>query len=228
MQTIIKEGKSTSHVISDFMKEHNLELIDFKFEVIEKGAKGFLGIIGFKPVKIRFQLPDIKEKIREYLEGLLKHIQADYQSIDIKFHDHKYQIAIKSNDPGYLIGKDAKMLDGLEHLLNQMLNKHQKKTLRLSLDVDGYRERKIVALVDKTKSICDKVKQSGRSITLEPMNSQQRRIVHKFVEKDEYLKTMTIGEGEQKRIVISSSFKQNTARANSESAKSKKRNSHRK
>ncbi|HPR17581.1 MAG TPA: RNA-binding cell elongation regulator Jag/EloR [Candidatus Cloacimonadota bacterium] len=202
MQSIIKEGKSTSVIISDFMKEKNLTLDDFKFEVLEEGSKGILGLFGAKPTKIKFILPDSDEKIKEYTEGILQRINADYRSIDISLKDNVYYINIKSNDPGYLIGKDAKMLDSIQHLLNQMINKLEKKQFKLRVDVDGYRDRRKDALMEKVKDISEKVKTRGKSITMEPLHAANRRLVHQYVEKDTNLRTMTIGDGELKRVVI--------------------------
>ena len=202
MKTIEKQGKSTSRVISDFMKEYNLKLEDFKFEVVDEGKKGFLGF-GGKPTIIRFTMPDVTEKIKEFASELLSKINVEFKAIEIKVKDKIYNVNITSNgDPGFLIGKEAKMLDSMQHLLNQMINKHEKKQLKLKVDVDGYRNRRKDALLGKVKDIAEKVKTRGKSITMEPLHSANRRIVHKFVEKDKSLRTMTIGDGEYKRVVI--------------------------
>ncbi|MDO9577266.1 MAG: RNA-binding cell elongation regulator Jag/EloR [Candidatus Cloacimonadales bacterium] len=202
MRTVIKEGKSTSAVISEFMKESNLKLDEFKFEVMEEGSKGLLGLFGAKPTKVKITLPDVTEKIKEFVEGILQRIDAKYTSITVNFKDHVYQVDIRSEDPGFIIGKDAKMLDSLQHLLNQMINKQEKKQLKLKVDVDGYRQRRQDALLDKVKDISEKVKEHGRSITMEPLHAANRRLVHQYVEKDKNIRTMTIGDGEFKRVVI--------------------------
>ena len=210
MQTVEKQGKSTAIVISDFMKEYKLKLEDFKFEVIEEGSRGILGLFGTKPTKIRFTLPDVTEKIKEFAEGLLSKINANYKSIEVKVIDKVYHVIVSSTgDPGFIIGKEAKMLDSLQHILNQMINKHEKKQMKLKVDVDGYRKRRKNALLDKVKDIAEKVKTRGKSITMEPLHAANRRIVHQFVEKDKNLRTMTIGDGEYKRVVILPANKEN-------------------
>lgn len=214
MQTVEKQGKSTSVVISDFMKEYNLKLEEFKFEVIDEGTKGFLGLFGGKPTSIRFTMPDVKEKIKEYAEGILSKLNAEYKSINVEVIDKVYHVNISSaTDPGYIIGKEAKMLDSLQHILNQMINKHEKKQLKLKVDVDGYRQRRKDALLGKVKDIAEKVKTRGKSFTMEPMHAANRRVVHQFVEKDKGLRTMTIGDGEYKRVVIIPAGKENDFKA---------------
>ena len=203
MRELIKEGKSTSAIINEFMKEFKLKLDDFKFEVIEEGSNGFLKLFGSKPTKIKFFLSDVSEKIKEFTEGILGRMNVEFESIQVKQEDGRYNIYISgSKDPGFIIGKEGKLLDSLQHLLNQMINKAEKKKFRIRLDVDGYRKRREDALIEKVRSISDKVKTRGKSITMEPLQAANRRIVHQFIEKDKSLQTMTIGEGEIKRVVI--------------------------
>jgi spoIIIJ-associated protein len=203
MRELVKEGKSTSTIINEFMKEFKLKLDDFKFEVIEEGSNGFLKLFGSKPTKIKFFLTDVSEKIKEFAEGILGRMNVEFESIQVKHEDGHYNVHIDgSKDPGFIIGKEGKLLDSLQHLLNQMINKAEKKKFRIRIDVDGYRKRREDALIEKVRSISDKVKQRGKSITMEPLHAANRRIVHQFIEKDKSLQTMTIGEGEIKRVVI--------------------------
>lgn len=203
MKIIEKQGKSTSKIISNFMAEHNLKLDDFKFEVIEEGSNGFLHLFGGKPTKIKFLLPDIEENIKQFANGMLTHAGIEAADIIVKFKDNTYFVEINNvQNAGFLIGKDGKFLDSFQHLLSQMINKVEKKKLRLRVDVDGYREKRREALLVKVRAIAEKVKDRGRSITLEPLSSGNRRLVHQFVEKESKLKTMTVGNGRFKRIVI--------------------------
>jgi spoIIIJ-associated protein len=203
MKVIEKEGKSTSAIIADFMKETGLKLENFKFEVTEEGSSGFLNLFGVKPTKIKFLLSDIEDTIKKTTEQFLSNLKADYSNIEISKKNGVFRIhIIGAVDPGFLIGKEARMLNSFQYLLNQMINKKEKKQVKMSLDIDGYRDRKKSALEDKVKGITEKVKSKGRSITLEPLNAENRKVVHRIVEKDELVRTMTIGEGDSKRVVI--------------------------
>jgi len=203
MKIIEREGKTTSKVIESFMKEFNITLDDFKFEVIEKGSSSFLNLFGSKPAKLKFIMPDSTEVMQNFTEELLRRMRCTYGKINIALNDKTYLVEIKdAKDPGHIIGKEAKLLDSIQHLLNQMINKQEKNNYRVRLDVDGYRNRRKAALLNKVKLIAEKVKKREKSITMEPMHSANRRIVHKFIEKDAKVKTMTVGQGEFKRVVI--------------------------
>ena len=145
----------------------------------------------------------MEEKIKEFAHGILIRAGIANAEIKVKFKDNTYYLEINNvQNAGFIIGKDGKFLESFQHLLNQMINKVEKKKLRLKVDVDGYRERRREALLDKVKSISEKVIERGKSITLEPLSSGNRRLVHQFVEKESKLKTMTVGNGRFKRIVI--------------------------
>ncbi|MCK4653989.1 MAG: KH domain-containing protein [Candidatus Cloacimonetes bacterium] len=203
MREIIKEGKSTSAIISEFMNEFKLKLDDFKFEVIEQSSHKFLNLFSSKLTKIKFIMPDVSEKIKEFTDGILSKMNVEYSSVKVDFEENIYNVSVGgAKDPGFIIGKEAKLLDSLQHLLNQMINKSEKKKLKVHIDVDGYRQRRKDALIEKVRNIAEQVKRNSKSVTMEPLHAANRRIIHQFVEKDEYLNTMTIGEGDFKRVVI--------------------------
>lgn len=203
MKLIEREGKSTSSIISAFMKEFGYTLENFKFEVTEEGKSGFLNLFGGKPTKVTFMVPDVNDKMESFTRTFLQLVEIQCKDVRVTVKDNTHHVSIvDASDAGFLIGKDARFLDSMQHLLNQMVNKAEKKQHRMMLDVDGYRKRRIDALTEKVKSIAEKVKKNGRSITLEPLHASHRRIVHQLVENDKEIRTMTIGEGEYKRVVI--------------------------
>ncbi len=203
MKEILREGKSTSKIIESFMAEFNLKLEEFKFDVVEEGSSGFLHLFGGKPTKVKFVVQDVSDQIVKYAKDIIGKLDVFYTEIKITNKEKTYFVDICGvKDPGFVIGKDARLLDSLQHLINQMINKHERKQIKLRIDVDGYRLRRRDALMEKVSSIGEKVKKRGRSITLEPLPAANRRIVHQLIEKDKELRTMTIGEGEYKRVVI--------------------------
>ena len=203
MKTITREGKSTSKVISDFMQENNLVLDDFKFEVIEEGSSGILNLFGKKPSVIKFSVPDVGDYLTDFTEKILQNMNIHFEKVEVSKKNDSYTISVnKPDDAGFVIGKSAKLLNSLQYLINQMINKKMKQQLRIKLDVDGYREKRKDALLNKVKSVSKKVKQQGKSVTLEPLHAAHRHLVHKFVENDKQIRTMTLGDGEYKRIVI--------------------------
>ncbi|MDP8201247.1 MAG: Jag N-terminal domain-containing protein [Candidatus Tenebribacter burtonii] len=249
MKETIVIGKSTSKIISEFMKEHNLELNDFKFEVVDEGSSGFMGLFGSKPTTIKFIYKEskaylrkskaksvektrvkrekkIKNKIgkkisfkkestansnpediikmtKEFTQGILAKMNITSGDVEVIQDNGIYNVTINnSKDAGFIIGKEAKLLDSFQHLLNQMVNKAEKKKIQVIIDVDGYRDRRRKALLEKVDSIAKRVKDTGRSYTFEPLQASNRKVIHQQIEKDNALRIRTIGEGSRKRVVI--------------------------
>ncbi len=242
MKETLVTGKSTSKIIAEFMKKNGLGLNDFKFEVVEEGSNGFMGLFGTKPTTIKFiydqskvrttksipksktvtskkavkkprakkqvsitnsNTPEIIKMIREFTEGILAKMNIETGKIDVTQKDGTFYVTINnSKDAGFIIGKEAKMLDSFQHLLNQMVNKAEKKKIQIILDVDGYRDRRLKALLEKVDNLSKKVIETGISYTLEPLHSSNRKAVHQHIENNKKLRTRTIGEGSRKRVVI--------------------------
>jgi len=203
MREIIETGKSTSIVIAKFMKQKNLQLEDFKFEVINEGTKGFLGLFGSKPTTVKFTLPDITNRVKQYAEELLRLMTIDNCGVKVTKKKDRYLVALESSEnAGFIIGKDGKMIDSFQSLLNQMLNKQEKQKLKIDVDIENYRNRRKQSLLAKIKTISNKVKKNGKSITMEPLTATDRKTVHRFIEKNSSLKTMSVGSGREKRVVI--------------------------
>jgi len=213
MKNIIREGKSTSQIVNDFMKEFNLKLEDFKFEVIKEGSKSFLGLFKKKNTKVKFLLPDISEEIKEIIVRFLHKLDISFQEIEMKaINENTYSADITGvKNAGFAIGKDAKLLDSIQLLLNQIISKKERKAVQIKLDINGYRKRRKTVLLDRMKRVAEQVKKHGKSVTIEPLLSENRKLVHRFFEKDKNLKTSTVGNGDRKRIVIAPNGAKKTA-----------------
>jgi len=203
MKEIQREGISTEKVINDFMKEFNISKEDISYTVINKGSKGVLSLVGVKPAVVKFFIPEEEDILKRFIDGLLKRMYVEYKEIDMSFKDNYYYIHVKGVDnPGFLIGKEGKMLISIQHLLNKLLENGEDERNRVILNIDNYRAQHEERLQKKINLIKKKVIKREKSITLEPMNASDRRIIYRYLENDEEVKTMTIGKGDVKRIVI--------------------------
>ncbi len=103
---------------------------------------------------------------------------------------------------GLLIGKKGQNLEALEHLLRRMVGKQLRRSVRLEVDIGGYRERRVTALESKATSMASRVKSSGKEMQVEPLSAAERRIVHLALVGDPQVKTYTVGDGDLKSVVI--------------------------
>ena len=111
-------------------------------------------------------------------------------------------IEIKGDQEGYLIGKHGRTLESLQMIINRMVSKKLKSTLRVVLDIDNYRKRRMDSLTQMAVRLGDKAKRTGHSQTLGPLSAYDRRIIHLTLKGDPSLSTESLGEGEFKKIRI--------------------------
>ena len=109
---------------------------------------------------------------------------------------------VDGEDLGLLIGRRGQTLASLQYLLNLMVAKQIGKRAAFGVDVDGYRRRREESLVNLAKRTAARVRGTGRSVTLEPMPPNERRIVHITLADDPNVMTVSIGEGEGRKVAI--------------------------
>jgi spoIIIJ-associated protein len=109
---------------------------------------------------------------------------------------------ISGDDLGILIGRRGTTLGALQYILNLVVGKQVGHRVSYGIDVDGYRRRREEALVALARRMADRVRGTGRSVTLEPMPPNERRIVHITLAEDPEVMTVSIGEGEARKVAI--------------------------
>ncbi len=111
-------------------------------------------------------------------------------------------INLSGKDMGTLIGKRGQTLDSLQYLVSLVINKESDSYLRVKLDTENYRKRRQETLEALAKNIAYKVKRTRRSVSLEPMNPYERRIIHSALQNDKYVSTKSEGEEPFRHIVV--------------------------
>lgn len=112
-------------------------------------------------------------------------------------------IDIKGEDLGLLIGRRGDTLVALQYLVNLILNRKHPGKGGVTIDVEHYRHRNEERIVALAKRMGDRVRESGNPITLEPMSAAERRLVHITFADDPDVETNSIGDGENRKVVIS-------------------------
>ena len=174
-----------------------------EYEIIEAGSNGILGI-GKKPAKIKAMKKDSIEDIaREFLDKVFTAMNL-VVNIDIKIveSDRTMEINLSGEEMGLLIGKRGQTIDSLQYLVSLVVNRESKEYLRVKIDTENYRERRKSTLEELAKNISYKVKRTKRSVSLEPMNPYERRIIHSALQNDKYVTTKSEGEEPYRHIIV--------------------------
>ena len=109
---------------------------------------------------------------------------------------------VEGEDLGLLIGRRGTTLAALQYMINLMVSRDMGSRVLISLDIEHYRRRREDSLTGLAQRMADRVRQSGRSLTLEPMPAGERRIVHLVLADDNTVTTGSVGEGDGRKVVI--------------------------
>ena len=102
-----------------------------------------------------------------------------------------------------MIGRRGQTLDALEYLVNRIVARSEDAPAsRIMVDVEGYRERRREYLNELARRLAEKAKQTGRSVTLNPMSPRDRRVVHLALQNDTSVETRSQGQGYYRKMLI--------------------------
>ncbi len=117
-------------------------------------------------------------------------------------YDGTVTFRLHGDDMGILIGKHGQTLDSLQYLTNLVANKNSSDRVRIVIDVEDYRDRRVETLNRLAYRLADRVKRSGQRVALEPMNPHERKIIHMALQGDRKVTTLSEGEEPYRHVVI--------------------------
>ena len=177
----------------------------FEVEVIKEGKSGILGVGGREAV-IRVNPVTLPEKdavkgVTEILDTLLGLLDV-LGKVEVLSDELPLALDIKGDDLGILIGRRGQTLASLEYITKLVVVGRLKAWLPLTVDVEGYKKRRRDSLQRLALYLAEQVKSRRSAITMEPMPANERRIVHLTLADDPDVTTQSIGEGDNRKVVI--------------------------
>lgn len=127
--------------------------------------------------------------------GLSLTVRA-YQNADSIYLD------MDGKDSGTIIGKRGQTLDAIQYLTSLVANKDSESYIRVVVDAENYRDKREKTLEQLADRLADKVKRSGKSVRLEPMNPYERKIIHAALQRNPNVATRSEGEEPYRRVII--------------------------
>ena len=230
MEKIEVTGKTVEEALINAALQLETSSDNLEYEVIEKGSNGLFGFINSKPAKILVSKKQeenaeiieeitveeteevkpekvvdkgaVEDKIRKFLNDIFKTMDLEV-TIEISFNDDdSIDINLVGGDMGVLIGKRGQTLDSLQYLVSLVVNKESEEYIHVKVDTENYRQRRKETLENLAKNIAYKVKRTKRSVSLEPMNPYERRIIHSTLQNDKYVSTKSEGEEPFRHVVV--------------------------
>lgn len=129
--------------------------------------------------------------------------------IEIERVDNFLKVNILGDEEklGIVIGKRGVTLDSIQYILSLLVNKHSDNFIRVIVDASNYRKKREKTLTELAERMAEKVVRTGRNIRLEPMNAQERRIIHFALQSFEGVATHSEGRDPYRKVVIQKEVK---------------------
>ena len=215
------EGETVTDAAIEACKELGISRDELEFDVIQEESSGVLGI-GSRKAIIRVISKDEKyenktdnsldslddnlnidvESVEKIFKEIVNHFIGD-ANIDSELNDKNILLKLNSEkDLGFLIGRKGEMIKNLEFLLSRISSKQIGKSIYVSIDINSYREKRMEKLKEKVLETVKKVIAINRPLSLNPMNSYERREAYLIIEQDSQVTYKTKEYGKLKKITV--------------------------
>ncbi|MDD2955539.1 MAG: Jag N-terminal domain-containing protein [Oscillospiraceae bacterium] len=201
---IITTGKTVDDALQKAYEALQVDSENSQFEILELPKKGFLGL-KTSPARVRVFVEYSKADCAvDYLQKIFSAMGLAEVSVEVKETEGGATLILSGEGLGVLIGRRGETLDSLQYLAGLVANRLEGDYFRITLDSNSYREKREKTLESLAKKLAGQAVRTGRSVTLEPMNPYERRIIHATVQGIENATSASVGEEPNRRVVISS------------------------
>ena len=203
MEYIEVKGKTVDDAVTEALVQLGTTSDQIEYEVVDKGSSGFLGF-NSKPaiIKVRKKF-SLEDQVKDFLSQVFKAMDLEVEIITKLDEENKVMdVEFKGPEMGVLIGKRGQTLDSLQYLTNLAVNKQSDSYVKVKLDTGDYRRRRKETLENLAKNVAYKVRRSRRTVSLEPMNPFERRVIHSTLQNDKYVETHSEGEEPNRHVVV--------------------------
>ena len=204
IRVIEATGKTEDDAIQSALAELGCTREQVSVEILERAKSGFLGI-GATPAKIRvsFEEPDdILTLTENFLKGLLEKMGSDAVPVLEQKDENTIYVNLTGEKLGVLIGRRGETLDAIQHIANYAMNRVSEKHVHISVDAENYRSKREESLQRLAEKVAAKVLKYRKNMTLEPMNSYERHVIHTALQDYEGVSTFSTGTEPNRRIVV--------------------------
>ena len=144
------------------------------------------------------------EKAAAYVSEILTAMGIAEFTLTPRYYEENVRLQLSGEQIGGVIGRRGETLDAIQYLASLVANRGEGEYIRLSIDSGNYREKRARTLEALARKLANQAVRTGRSITLEPMNPYERRIIHGAVSSVKGATSSSTGVEPNRRVVISS------------------------
>ena len=155
------------------------------------------------PAPLGEEVDDAKaQAIRKFLTGLLEQMEVEAEVHVYQPEKGRYKVILEGKSLGTLIGRRGETLDAIQQLTSYSVNRSGGGRVRVQLDAENYREKREQSLQHLARKVAAKVTRYRRSVTLEPMNANERHVIHTALQDVPGVTTYSTGTEPNRRVVV--------------------------
>lgn len=188
--------EETADIVSDVAAQEEPESV-----AAETAADEPIAAPQQKAVDKKAVLAEAEEKGKAFLAKIFAEMDLDV-TIDVKEKNGYLTFDLKGQNLGILIGRRGDTLDSLQFLLNLVINDKNGAKVKGIIDIENYRAKREETLIGLSHKLAAKARKTGQKVVLEPMNPQERRIIHMALQNDRRVSTYSEGEEPYRKVVI--------------------------
>ena len=197
MNSHIYEAKTKEAALEMALQELNIDKEDLIINKVDEKNS-----LLKKSVQIEvYNINEIVSFIKDTISEITKRMNVE-ANLEVRKRDKSISITIFSDNNSILIGKQGKNVAALQLLIRQMVNSKLNEPISITLDVGNYKEKRIKSIEVLAKRLAREAYKTKTEITMDSMNSYERRIVHSVLSDDKYVYTESIGEEPNRKVVI--------------------------
>jgi spoIIIJ-associated protein len=219
-------GKSVAEATIKALQELGIGRDEANIQVVDKGSRGFLGIFSARPARVRVSAQIAPTtRVEELTKAIISRMGFSTQ-LHITEEKNALIVDIETaGADGLLIGKAGSTLSSLEYLVNRILQRENKRTPRIVLDVSGYKSRREDFLKNKALSLAEEVRSAKQQVTMEPLDAEDRKVVHSVLKSVPGVTTKSVGSGRTKSVVVVPAGEESAPRSSGRRPRRRKRRS---
>lgn len=226
--SIISEGNTTNEAIENGLKILNVSKNMVNVKVLENEQKrSFFSILAPRVVKVELTLkeeddkteeqknikrekkPATKENIEQAEKNLIVFLDDIIEKIgqgleySIMHDEYGLIVQIKGEKSSMFIGHRGETMYAFQTIVSAVANRDISNKVRVVINIENYKEKREKTLQELAKKVAKSVERTRRTVTLEPMQAYERKIIHSALQDSKTVKTVSIGEEPRRRVVIS-------------------------
>ncbi|MEN2766786.1 RNA-binding cell elongation regulator Jag/EloR [Ornithinibacillus xuwenensis] len=202
MREITATGQTVDEAVQSALEQLNTTKDQVQVTIIDEGKKGILGVFGAKRaiVKVAITKNPIQEA-EKFVRDVIKNMNVDAE-IDTTVEGNHVSINLSGEKIALLIGKRGQTLNALQYLVHLVVNKEGNQYHTVTVDAEGYRERRKETLENLAMRMAEKAKRIRKKVALEPMPAYERKIIHSVLQDESGISTYSDGEEPHRHVVI--------------------------